>query len=567
VGALIELRVLDGANIYFTRPAVKLTLQVGALAALSEADARGVAERAGLGGRTRPGPADTEQRRRFAMRLAAHLTRTVAGLAGVQRLSVRTRAGDSPDAIVVVFPWRRRGRATALGEQVAALLDAVCAADLAERIATAGAVVGASDEGDPPRVPRPSIPVVAVTGTNGKTTTSRLIAHVARAAGHVAGWSSTDGVYLDGVLVDAGDWSGFGGAGRVLRERSVTFAVLESARGGILLRGLGATHNDVAVVTNVQADHLGLHGIHTLDQLAEVKAAIVRITKPTGWVVLNADDPRVMEMRRLSRARPFAFSLDPDSPGLRVAVEAGGRGITVLDGDVVVVSHDSDPAHLLPVAEVPLTLAGLSPHNTANALAAAAACLAVGLPRSAVLEGLRSFVPDATLNPGRMNLFDVAGVVVVVDLAHNEDGLRALLQVARGVCPQGSAVRLVLGTAGDRTDELIRSLGEIAARGADDVVIGHKAHYLRDRTMEQMTELFLAGLRGAAWTAAVPVHDTELGALQAVHASSRPGDVCAVMSHAERAAIYAWLGAQGAVELGPGDVRRLAAQAGGGSET
>ena len=175
----------------------------------------------------------------------------------------------------------------------------------------------------------------------------------------------------------------------------------------MLLKGMGVSANDVSVVTNVSADHLGLQGIDTVDQLAEVKAIVTRATKPAGWVVLNGDDPRVWAMRAGARGRPWAFSLDPDSPALREALNLGGRAATVLDGDLVVLSPDGDPDHLVPVVDVPVTLSGLSEHNIANALAAAAAALGLGLPREAVVEGLRTFAPDPLHNPGRMNVYSV----------------------------------------------------------------------------------------------------------------------------------------------------------------
>ena len=167
------------------------------------------------------------------------------------------------------------------------------------------------------------MPVVAVTGTNGKTTTSRMIAHLARTDGKVVGWSNTDGIYIDGELVEAGDYSGPSGAGRVLAHENVEFAVTETARGGILLKGIGLTRNDVSVVTNVSADHLGLQGIDTLDQLAEVKAVVPRITRKDGWAVLNADDPRVFAMRSVIKAQPWVFSRDPDSPAIREVLSHG----------------------------------------------------------------------------------------------------------------------------------------------------------------------------------------------------------------------------------------------------
>ena len=301
------------------------------------------------------------------------------------------------------------------------------------------------------------------------------------------GWSSTDGVYVDGELVEAGDYSGPSGAQRVLADPRVRLAVTETARGGILLRGMGITANDVSVVTNVSADHLGLQGIDTLDQLAEVKAVITKVTKPTGWVVVNGDDPRTFAMRLGSPARPFVFSRDPGSPTLRAALNEGGRAATVLDGDLVVLDAGGDPTHLVPVADIPMTLAGLSHFNVENALAAAAAGLAIGLSPAAVVEGLRDFQPDPTHNPGRMNIYSVDEVTVVIDLAHNEAGLAALLEVMGGLRPPGGRLLLGLGTAGDRTDEIITMIGEIGARGSDRAVIIHKDSYLRGRTPRPWT--------------------------------------------------------------------------------
>jgi cyanophycin synthetase len=549
--ALVELRVLDGPNLYFPRPAIKLTLDVAGLLGLPEERAAEAAGRLGLAGVS--GPPAGEQRRRFTTRLLARLVREVAAASGVRTLAVRSRPGPEPTQVVVAYPWRRLHAAEALGRAVAELAAGADAPDLAERVRAAGAALRGVEPGPAPSLPVPAVPTVSVTGTNGKTTVTRLIAHMGRCAGLHVGWSNTDGVYRDGELLEAGDWSGPGGAGRVLAQPGIQLAVLETARGGILRRGVGVAHNNVAVVTNVSADHLGLGGVHTLDQLAEVKATIVRITRSSGWVVLNADDPRTLAMRRQSRARPFLFALDPDAPGLREAQTEGGRAATVLDGDLVVLDHGRVD-RLLPVLDVPVTLAGLSAPNVANALAAAAAGIGVGLPRRAVLEGLRSFRPDPALNPGRMNVLDLGGRTVIVDMAHNEASLHALLEVARGLRPPGGRVLAMVGTAGDRPDELIRSLGEIAARSADRVVVGEKERYLRGRDRAGLPRLLREGAATVGVTD-VPVHPTELAALQALAAEAAPGDVCALMAPAERDEILAWLRDRGARLLDPDELR------------
>jgi cyanophycin synthetase len=542
--------VLDGPNLYFPRPAVKLTLDLTSLAALPPGHARALAAALSVP-TTRPGEPGSGQRRVLLERMGARVTRAVAHAAGTSRLAVRARPGSLPAQVVVAYPWRHEGRAVALAEQVAGVLASLAAAgtqvgDVDGLVQRAAAAVAAAEPGAPPDVPSPRIPVASVTGTNGKTTVTRLVAHLSMTAGLRTGWTTTDGILVDGRVIEEGDWSGPGGARRVLAEPGVQLAVLETARGGLLLRGMGVAHNDVSVVTNVSADHLGLQGVETLDQLAEVKSVVVRVTRPTGWCVLNGDDPRTLAMREVTRGRPWVFSLDRASPSLRVALDAGGRGATVLDGDLVVLEGGRDPDHLVAVSDVPLTLGGLSTYNVSNALAAAAAGLALGLPRDAVVEGLRTFRPDPVHNPGRLNLYELGGVTVVVDLAHNEAGLAALLDVLEGLRPEGAAVRLVLGTAGDRQDDVLEGLGELAGKRADDVVVGHKERYLRGRTLADMAGRFRAG----AARVGVPELEeapTELAGLQLLLSRSEPGDVVAVMCHAERAEIAAWLSEQGAV--------------------
>jgi cyanophycin synthetase len=327
----------------------------------------------------------------------------------------------------------------------------------------------------------------------------------------------------------------------------------------MLLRGMGISANDVSVVTNVSADHLGLQGIDTVDQLAEVKAIVTTGTRPEGWVVLNGDDPRVWAMAATIKARPWAFSLDPDSPALRQSLSRGGRGVTVMDGDVVILAPGGDPDHLVRVVDVPVTLSGLSEHNVANALAATAAALGLGLPRAAVVEGLRTFAPDPRQNPGRMNVYSLplesgGAVSVIIDLAHNEAGLEALLRVAEGLRPPGSYVHLGLGTGGDRTDEILVDLGELAGRRADLVQIVHKAHYLRGRSMDDLEERLRDGLANVGVT---PTHSwpTELHGLQGLVASAEDGDVVAVMCHADRVLLDEWLVEHGATPDGPAEIR------------
>ncbi|GAB3594231.1 hypothetical protein GCM10027446_17750 [Angustibacter peucedani] len=557
LATLAELRVLDGPNLYFPRAAIKLTFDIRGLSEATDDVAARWAADAGLS-RVRPGAAGSAQRQRMAVRLLGRLVRQVAAASGTTRLGLRVRPANEVTEVVVAYPWRRHDRAVEVGRQLEHLLAHWDDAPLAELVAAAGAAVRAAPEGRRPSALTPQVPVASVTGTNGKTTTTRLLAHIAMTAGLRTGWSSTDGVVVQGEVVEPGDYSGPAGARAVLESPAVQLGVLETARGGLLLRGMGVTRNDVSVVTNVSADHLGLQGIDTVDQLAEVKAVITRVTAREGWCVLNAEDPRVLAMARQSTGRPWAFALDPDAPGLRTALDAGGRGITVLDGHLTVLDPHADPDPLVPVLDVPVTLSGLSRHNVANALAAAAAALGLGLPRADVVAGLRSFRPDVRLNPGRMNVWTLpleqGSATVVVDLAHNEAGLEALLDVCDGLRAPGAQVHLGLGTAGDRTDDILVALGELAGRRADDVAVVHKERYLRGREAEDLEVHLRAGL-GAVGVADVGSYDDELSGLQALVGRAAAGDVVAVMCHQDRPLLDEWLQAEGATPDGPDEIR------------
>ncbi len=551
--SLVELRVLEGPNLYFPRAAIKLTLDLGNLGEAPVETSRRLARRIGLRN-ARPGEPGTGFRQRFALRAVERLVRAVAAESGTTRLAVRVRSTADPHRVVVAYPWRHRDRARALGEAVVAVLDALPTGDIDAVVGEAAAGVAAAEPGPGPTTIIPTVPVVAVTGTNGKTTTSRMIAHIARTQGRLVGWSNTDGIYLDGVQIEEGDYSGPSGAGRVLAQPGVELAVTETARGGILLKGIGLTRNDVSVVTNVSADHLGLQGIDTVDQLAEVKGVVARITRKSGWAVLNGDDPRVYAMHTTIRARPWVFSRDPDSPAVREILTGHGRATTVIDGWLCVLTPGIDPDPLIELVDVPMTLAGLSRFNVENALAAASAALAVGIPREYVVEGLRTFVPDAEHNPGRMNFFTLpmpdGDVTVIMDLAHNEAGLEAMMEIMNGVRPPGRRLLLGLGAVGDRQDDLIEKLGEIGARDADLIAIGHKARYFRTRTQEEIDTLLRTGAARVG-VEDVASYDTELESLAALVAAAEPGDVIGLMCHAEREEVYEWIAAKGGDPDGP----------------
>jgi cyanophycin synthetase len=552
---LVELRILDGPNLYFTRPAVKLTLAVPGWLRATDERVVAIVTRLGFPPGTRAGPPESDQRRRLVARIAAHMARRMAVASGARRLSVRARPGTERDQIVVVFPWRRRAAAESLGTELAAAMAALLRRSPDRLITEAGRRLATVDPGDEPEVPDPDVPVIQVTGTNGKTTTVRLLAHLVRCAGLRVAYSSTDGVYRgDGEMVEAGDYSGFGGAAKALAERP-DIAVLETARGGMLLRGVGVRHNDVAVVTNVSEDHLGLHGVDTVDQLAEVKGIITRITRPQGWDVLNADDPRVLAMRGHATGRPWLFTADPDHPAIREALADGGRAMTILDRRLSWLERGHTHP-LVQVIDIPVTLAGISPTNLENAMAAAAAALAIGLPERAVVKGLKTFVLDPERNPGRANLFTLDGRIVVIDYAHNEAGMAGLVQVLDGLRRKGRDVWLTICTAGDRTDAILHAFAFRGAVGSDHLCIAELVHYLRGRSREDIVERLREGAREAG-VEDVPVHPDELAALRSMVAAAGPGDVVSVTALGMRPEIFAWLERAGADRLGPSDVRRI----------
>jgi cyanophycin synthetase len=462
---------------------------------------------------------------------------------------------------VVAYPWRRRTAAEVFGRVVAGLLEQafVTRRSGTRLLREAATRMRTSDPGPEPAVPEPTIPVIAVTGTNGKTTTVRLLAHMARTAGKRVAYSSTDGVYVDGELVEEGDYSGFGGAGRALSQDGVELAVLETARGGILLRGIGTMHNDVAVVTNISADHLGLLGIRTLDQLAEVKATITKITRRDGWDVLNADDPRVLAMRRGIAGRPWLFSVDPDHPALRAALDEGGRAISAVDGRLTVFAGGRTRS-LVPLEDVPVTLAGISRHNIQNAMAATAAALGIGLPEDVVVEALRTFVMDPETNPGRANLFELEGRIVLADYAHNEAGLLGLIEICRALRPPGREIWMAFCTAGDRTDEILHSMGYTAARGSDHVVIAELLGYLRGRDRDDLVAKLRAGAEDGGATD-VPVFVDEVHALEWMLGESRRGDVVAVTPLIQRTEIFGLLADRKAKRVRPERLRDLVRRA------
>jgi cyanophycin synthetase len=364
------------------------------------------------------------------------------------------------------------------------------------------------------------IPIASISGTNGKSTVTRLITHILLRGGRHVGTTTSDGVLVNERMVDPGDWTGPGGAQQILARHDIDVAVLETARGGIVLRGVGYESNETSVLTNISSDHLDQQGIHTLPELAEVKSTICRLTRPDGWVVLNADDPLVAAVARRVRGRVALFSLTGiRSPAIRQHLARGGRAYFVRDG-VIVEAEGPAEAEIVEVVRVPITIGGLARHNVANALAAAGGARGMGATLSDVREGLLDFAPDPLRSPGRLNLYRLGAKIVIVDFAHNEAGIAAVLDVAEGIAAgaagRATPITAIIGTAGDRPDDALRGIGRIAASRAQRVAIKETRRYLRGRTAESVVGELLAGVTAGGIPASeVPVYPDETQALQA----------------------------------------------------
>ena len=381
------------------------------------------------------------------------------------------------------------------------------------------------------------VPVAQVTGTNGKTTTVRLLGAMIRAAGLVPGISSTDWIAAGDQVLDRGDYSGPGGARQVLRDRRVECAVLETARGGMLRRGLAIERTDVAVVTNVAEDHLGEFGVHDLDALAECKFVVARAAQR---LVLNADDPTVRR-RGVALGHPVTwFSLDPEDD-LIVAHLATGGSACVLERGRLVLCQGATKVPMAEVAEVPIALGGASRYNIANALAAIGLAAALGLKARAIGEGLRGFVSTPVTNPGRLNEFAIGGARFILDFAHNPHGVEALLEMAAALPAKRRLV--TIGQAGDRDDDSILKLAAATWKARPDrILIKEMTDYLRGREPGEIPRLIEQELRRLGAGDEVLAHtDSEAETAQAAIDWAEPGDLVMLVVHSHRDEVTALL--------------------------
>ena len=369
------------------------------------------------------------------------------------------------------------------------------------------------------------IPVVAVTGTNGKTTTARLIAHLFTAQGMRVGMTNTDGVYVNGRQIDSGDCSGPKSARNVLLHPEVDAAVFETARGGILREGLGFDRCQVAVVTNIgEGDHLGMNFIHTVEDLAVLKRVIVQNVAPHGFGVLNAVDPMVAAMAPACPGKVIFFAADRHHPVMAMHRAQGHRSIYV-DGDAIVAAEGSW-RESIPLHDVPITRGGKIAFQVENAMAAVGAAWGAGLSWETVRRGLSGFVNDSDNAPGRFNLLDYHGATVVADYGDNPDAMRALVSAVDALPAKRRSV--VISGAGDRRDEDIRVQTAILGAAFDDVILYQDAAQ-RGRADGEVMGLLRQGLEGATRTTHTEEVRGEFAAIDTALARLQPGDLCLVL--------------------------------------
>ncbi len=388
-----------------------------------------------------------------------------------------------------------------------------------------------------------AIPKALVTGSNGKTTSVRLLAAMAKVHGWCTGHTCTDGLFVDGCLVEAGDFSGPGGARAILRHPDVDAAVLEAARGGLLRRGVGVGRADVALVTNVSADHFGEYGIHDLDALADVKLSLAKAIDQSGTLVLNADDATLLRKSQRIVCALAWFALDDAHPML-LAHRARGGGTCGVRERRLVLTVDGDAHDLGLVDSMPLAMAGLAAYNIANLAGAALSAFKLGIAPAAISRVLGDFGSRRKDNPGRLQIWQLGELSVFLDYAHNPDGLDGFLSIAEQARGAGR-LGLLLGQAGNRDNADVRALADVAARHRPDrIVLKDIDGYMRGRRSGEVAEILHAQLLYSGVPAsAIEILLDEADAAVSLIRWARPGDVIALPIHATpaRNAISDWL--------------------------
>ena len=371
-----------------------------------------------------------------------------------------------------------------------------------------------------------SIPLIAVTGTNGKTTTTRLLAHLAKSCGFTPGYTTTDGIYIGDHKIKQGDTTGPLSAATILQDPMVDFAVLETARGGLLRSGLYFDHCDVGIITNIQEDHLGLNDIETLEDLANVKAVVARSVKKSGTAVLNAEDANCIKIADTLDCKVVFFSLEADNPYI-LKHTGDGKTAVVLDDHNVVLLTGNKKQVVENTTNIPLTENGTAAFMTANVLAATAAAFAQGFTVEQIRKALQTFVPGYETTPGRMNLFDLPNYKILVDYAHNPHGLLAMKSYLQHI-PAQRKIGIIAGI-GDRLESDIVQFASIAASMFDHIIV-RQEHHLRGRTVDEINALVSDGIKAANPNVTFDLIPDERAAITHALNIARKGDYIVALS-------------------------------------
>lgn len=378
------------------------------------------------------------------------------------------------------------------------------------------------------------IPIFAVTGTNGKTTTTRLLAHIVKNNGFKVGFSTSDGIYVQNHMLEKGDTTGPHSAEYILKDPTVEFAVLETARGGILRSGLGFSRCDIGIITNIQEDHLGLSDIHTLDDLSNVKQVVVRSIKKDGWAVLNADDPECVKIGRDLQCNVAYFSMDENSPVIKDMAK-DGRTTAVYENGFITIKKGEWKIRIERASMVPLTMGGKAKFMIANVLAATLASYLWGFKTEDISLSLQTFIPGAAQTPGRMNIFEFKKFKVLIDFAHNPAGYKAIEDFLSNI--EASQKIGIIAGVGDRRDEDIRECALIAGRMFDHIIIRQEKH-LRGRTDENINDLIVQGINEAGRTVTYEMIPKETDAIKHAINNAREGSYITALSDVIENAIH-----------------------------
>jgi cyanophycin synthetase len=370
------------------------------------------------------------------------------------------------------------------------------------------------------------IPIIAVTGTNGKTTTTRLLAHIVKNNGFRVGFTTSDGIYVQNHMMEKGDTTGPISAEYILKDPTVEFAVLETARGGILRSGLGFSRCDIAIITNIQEDHLGLSDIHTLDDLARVKSVVVKSVKKDGWAILNAEDENCLKIANELSCNIAYFALDEDNPKVK-QFSKEGKIVAVYENGYITIKKGEWKIRVEKATHVPLTLGGKAKFMIANALAASLASYLYGFKTDDISLSLQTFIPSAAQTPGRMNIFEFKKFKVMIDFAHNPSGYRGVEDFLSSVAAT-KKIGIIAGV-GDRRDEDIKECATIAARMFDHIIIRQEKH-LRGRTEEEIIGLIMEGIAASGKTVTHEIITKETEAIKHAINSAEEGSFITALS-------------------------------------